>query len=360
MSKVSDETLRGLVLKHFTPTRHRLTYESAEDSTPRISADMLEFCNEFEAALEAVSSIHEAEPVGANGELDAGINYAIERLCEILDIDPKSISWDAATETMDGDVSSVICNVLIAAYGEEWSSKPEDTATIKAALGTREPYAAQQVFPSALLEALAEAVVQDVCEWDDRTSPEGYEGYMFLTPVEFREQLERFAISLYAHPAPISKGVTEPKWQAIQISDDPAERLAYDLAVELEQADLDRNDFVTVNRAKLLAISKRCLDRLSHNAGETESGGEVERLTKERDIALRIAADLRRKHPLSFKFDMIDAAEARAEAAEKRLADLAEQAFRAGVAYATNCEVTDVDLAWSQSRVRAALKEQLL
>lgn len=69
-----------------------------------------------------------------DGDLDAGINYAIERLCEVLDVDPKSISWDAATETMDGDVMSVICNVLRAAYGEEWSTKPEDTARIRAAL----------------------------------------------------------------------------------------------------------------------------------------------------------------------------------------------------------------------------------
>ena len=29
-----------------------------------------------------------------------GINYAIRQLCEILDVDPHSISWDAATETM--------------------------------------------------------------------------------------------------------------------------------------------------------------------------------------------------------------------------------------------------------------------
>lgn len=69
-----------------------------------------------------------------DGGLDAGINYAIRQLCEILDVDPHSISWDAATETMDGDVSSVICNVLRAAYGEEWSSKPEDTARMRAAL----------------------------------------------------------------------------------------------------------------------------------------------------------------------------------------------------------------------------------
>ncbi len=69
-----------------------------------------------------------------DGGLDAGINYAIERLCEALAVDPNSISWDAATETMDGDVVSVICNVLRAAYGEKWSTKPEDTARIRAAL----------------------------------------------------------------------------------------------------------------------------------------------------------------------------------------------------------------------------------
>jgi hypothetical protein len=73
---------------------------------------------------------------GENGELDAGINYAIERLCEIFDVDPKSISWDAATETMDGDVRSVFCNVMVAAYGEEWSSSARDTAKIRAALAT--------------------------------------------------------------------------------------------------------------------------------------------------------------------------------------------------------------------------------
>jgi hypothetical protein len=72
-----------------------------------------------------------------DGALDAGINYAIERLCEILGVDPKSINWDAATETFDGDVMSVICNVLVAAYSEEWSAKPEDTALIREALSRR-------------------------------------------------------------------------------------------------------------------------------------------------------------------------------------------------------------------------------
>lgn len=97
---------------------------------------------DFEARVSSCLSINPTsatdlgEVTGENGELDAGINYAIERLCEILDVDPKSISWDAATETLDGDVMSVICNVLIAAYGDDWSSKPEDIARIRAALSS--------------------------------------------------------------------------------------------------------------------------------------------------------------------------------------------------------------------------------
>lgn len=41
----------------------------------------------------------------------------------------------------------------------------------------------------------------------------------------------------------------------------------------------------------------------------------------------------------------------RAEKAEA----LVERAFRDGIAYASNVNVTDVDLAWEQSQVRAAL-----
>jgi hypothetical protein len=65
---------------------------------------------------------------------NAGVNFAITQLCEVFGVDPRSISWDAATETVEGDVSSVLCNVLRAAYGENWSSNERDTASIRAAL----------------------------------------------------------------------------------------------------------------------------------------------------------------------------------------------------------------------------------
>lgn len=58
--------------------------------------------------------------------------------------------------------------------------------------------------------------------------------------------------------------------------------------------------------------------------------------------------------------DVIDALAA-LEAAEQRvqkLEALVEQAFRDGLAYGSNVASADPDLAWQQSRVRAALQER--
>jgi hypothetical protein len=51
----------------------------------------------------------------------AGLEYAMERLCELLGVDQNSVTWDAATETLNGDVMAVICNILQVKYGEDWS-----------------------------------------------------------------------------------------------------------------------------------------------------------------------------------------------------------------------------------------------
>lgn len=59
---------------------------------------------EGQRIIDFARRIATSEPRGdvreEDGGLDAGINYAIRQLCEILDVDPHSISWDAATETM--------------------------------------------------------------------------------------------------------------------------------------------------------------------------------------------------------------------------------------------------------------------
>lgn len=57
---------------------------------------------------------------GADERWNAGLDFGMMRFCEALGVDPKSVSWDAATETLDGDVSAVIGNILRAKFGEDF------------------------------------------------------------------------------------------------------------------------------------------------------------------------------------------------------------------------------------------------
>lgn len=52
---------------------------------------------------------------------DEGIDFALGQLCAFLNVDQTAVTWDAATETLDGDVRSVIGNILRAKFGEDWS-----------------------------------------------------------------------------------------------------------------------------------------------------------------------------------------------------------------------------------------------
>ncbi|WP_375274447.1 DUF3850 domain-containing protein [Methylorubrum thiocyanatum] len=53
---------------------------------------------------------------------NAGLVYGQDQLCRVLGVDPDKVSWDAATETLDGDVQSVICNILRAWAGDDWQA----------------------------------------------------------------------------------------------------------------------------------------------------------------------------------------------------------------------------------------------
>jgi hypothetical protein len=57
----------------------------------------------------------------ASEEWNAGCDFAMVQLCAVLGIEPNSISWDAATETVDGDVCAVICNIMRAKFGDDWN-----------------------------------------------------------------------------------------------------------------------------------------------------------------------------------------------------------------------------------------------
>lgn len=63
----------------------------------------------------------ETDDPSANERWQAGCDFALVELCKTLDIDPKSVNWDAATETVDGDVSAIIWNILRARFGDDFS-----------------------------------------------------------------------------------------------------------------------------------------------------------------------------------------------------------------------------------------------
>jgi hypothetical protein len=60
----------------------------------------------------------------ADERWNAGCDYAMTQLCAILKVDPQSVSWDAATETLDGDVRAVLHGILTAGLGEDWNEPP--------------------------------------------------------------------------------------------------------------------------------------------------------------------------------------------------------------------------------------------
>jgi hypothetical protein len=53
-----------------------------------------------------------------------------------------------------------------------------------------------------------------------------------------------------------------------EFHDDPVEQLAFELAFELEEADLSRNDLVSINREKLRAIAARVVSRIAYSPSE--------------------------------------------------------------------------------------------
>lgn len=49
-----------------------------------------------------------------------GCDFAMQQLCVVLGVEQENVHWDAATETVDGDVQAVLRNILEAAFGEDW------------------------------------------------------------------------------------------------------------------------------------------------------------------------------------------------------------------------------------------------
>lgn len=63
----------------------------------------------------------------ANPAWNDGCDYAMTQLCLFLGVNQNDVRWDAATETVEGDVQAVIGNILRAKFGEDWG--PSDCLT---------------------------------------------------------------------------------------------------------------------------------------------------------------------------------------------------------------------------------------
>jgi hypothetical protein len=66
------------------------------------------------------------EDPSADERWQEGCDFAMTQLCKYLSVDQRDVNWDAATETLDGDVRAVIGNILRRKYGENWG--PRDHA----------------------------------------------------------------------------------------------------------------------------------------------------------------------------------------------------------------------------------------
>lgn len=83
-----------------------------------------------------------------------GCDFALTQLCAFLGIDEKSVRWDTATETVEGDVTAVISSIFEAKFGDGFDPK---AAKVSVAV----PQAASQPRPAAFL-AWAADVFGDV------------------------------------------------------------------------------------------------------------------------------------------------------------------------------------------------------
>jgi len=110
----------------------RRFYEGAPESDICAAYDAL--CGGAQAAPEPDDW---REDPSADERWNAGVDFVMKLLCDFLGVDPDDVTWDAATETVDGDVSAVIGNILRTKYGEDWG--PSDGAIYAAASKAETP-----------------------------------------------------------------------------------------------------------------------------------------------------------------------------------------------------------------------------
>ena len=71
-------------------------------------------------AIDAIMALTKPDPT-SDARWNEGCDFAMTQLCMVLGVDPRMVNWDAATETVDGDVQAVIGNIFLVKFGENWA-----------------------------------------------------------------------------------------------------------------------------------------------------------------------------------------------------------------------------------------------
>jgi hypothetical protein len=61
----------------------------------------------------------------SNQGLDPGVNFLMDMLIETLGLTKDQVTWDAATETYDGDVQAVLSGILRLRFGEYFDPRTD-------------------------------------------------------------------------------------------------------------------------------------------------------------------------------------------------------------------------------------------
>jgi len=79
-----------------------------------------EYRKEWSAEMRAAAAEDDA---GSSEKWNEGCDFAMMQLCIVLGVDPRMVNWDAATETVDGDVQAVVGNIFLVKFGENWADR---------------------------------------------------------------------------------------------------------------------------------------------------------------------------------------------------------------------------------------------
>lgn len=113
MAEASFRCIRRVVIDNDTNLR-------------RLARQSLEAALASRPAVEATADWRD-DP-SSDERWNAGLDFAMLQLCAALGVDADSISFDAATETLDGDVQSVMWRILQARFGEDFPAPSPSTA----------------------------------------------------------------------------------------------------------------------------------------------------------------------------------------------------------------------------------------